>query len=44
MSADYWRVLIYMLDAVDIYLNLISFPHTVLCRLLCQSHINPLTS
>lgn len=26
---------------VDIYLNLIYFTHTLHCRLLCQSHINP---
>lgn len=41
MGADNWCELICMHNGVDIYLNLISFPH---CRLLCQSHINPLIS
>ncbi len=44
MRADNLRELICMRNGVDIYLNLISFPHTVHCRLLCQSHINPLIS
>lgn len=41
MRVDNWREGICMRNSVDIYLNLISFPH---CRLLCQSHINPLIS
>lgn len=41
MRADNWRKLICMHNGAGIYLNLISFPH---CRLLCQSHINPLIS
>lgn len=41
MRADNWRKLICMHKGADIYLNLIYFPH---CRLLCQSHINPLIS
>lgn len=41
MRADNWRKLICMHNGADIYLNLIYFPY---CRLLCQSHINPLIS
>lgn len=42
-SANNWQQLICMLNGSDIYLNLISLPHTVYCRLLSRSHINPLT-
>lgn len=41
MRGDNWRKLICMHNGADIYLNLIYCPY---CRLLCQSHINPLIS
>lgn len=39
MRADNWRGLICMQNGMDIYLNLISFPHTVHCRLFCAKVI-----